>query len=44
MDNEVEIWNSTHDDVMPTQPTAEAFMQLYFAVAKKQGRYIPVLS
>jgi len=35
MDNEPDIWNSTHDDVMPTQPTAEAFMQLYFSVAKK---------
>lgn len=34
MDNEVEIWSSTHDDIMPTQPSAEAFMQLYFAVAK----------
>ena len=35
MDNEPDIWSSTHDDVMPTQPTAEAFMQLYFTVAKK---------
>jgi len=35
MDNEPDIWNNTHDDVMPTQPTAEAFMQMYFAVAKK---------
>jgi hypothetical protein len=35
MDNEPEIWNGTHDDVMPEQPTAEEFMQLYFAVAKK---------
>lgn len=26
MDNEPDIWNSTHDDVMPTQPTAEAFI------------------
>ncbi|MCW3085950.1 MAG: hypothetical protein JWP12_3316 [Bacteroidetes bacterium] len=35
MDNEPDIWYGTHDDVMPTEPTAEAFMQLYFAVAKK---------
>ena len=35
MDNEPDIWNSTHDDVMPVQPTAEEFMQLYFKVAKK---------
>src|SRR5579872_5883380 len=34
MDNEPEIWSGTHDDVMPTQPTAEDFMQRYFAVAK----------
>lgn len=41
MDNEVEIWNSTHDDVMPTQPSAETFMQLYFAVAKKARALYP---
>ncbi len=35
MDNEPDIWNSTHDDIILTQPTAEAFMQLYFSVAKK---------
>jgi hypothetical protein len=35
MDNEPEIWNGTHDDVMPTQITAEQFMQRYFEVAKK---------
>jgi hypothetical protein len=34
MDNEPEIWSGTHDDVMPTQCTAEEFMQLYFKVAK----------
>ena len=34
MDNEADIWSDTHDDVMSTQPTAEAFMQLYFSVAK----------
>lgn len=41
MDNEVEIWSSTHDDVMPTQPTAENFLQLYFAVAKKARALYP---
>jgi hypothetical protein len=41
MDNEVEIWSSTHDDVMPTQITAEAFMQLYFDVAKKARAKFP---
>jgi len=41
MDNEVEIWSSTHDDVMPAQPTAEAFLQLYFAVAKKARALYP---
>ncbi len=35
MDNEPEIWYGTHDDVMPTQLSAEDFMQRYFAVAKK---------
>jgi len=34
MDNEPEIWSGTHDDVMKTQCSAEAFMQLYFKVAK----------
>ncbi len=34
MDNEPEIWNGTHDDVYPIQPSAEDFMQKYFAVAK----------
>lgn len=41
MDNEPDIWNSTHDDVMKTQPAAEAFMQLYFAVAKKARAKYP---
>nr|MBA3704649.1 T9SS type A sorting domain-containing protein [Bacteroidota bacterium] len=41
MDNEPDIWNGTHDDVMKTQPTAEAFMQLYFAVAKKARAKYP---
>ncbi len=41
MDNEVEIWSGTHDDVMPEQLEAEAFMQLYFAVAKKARAAFP---
>jgi hypothetical protein len=41
MDNEPEIWSGTHDDVMPVQPSAETFMQLYFAVAKKARSLFP---
>jgi len=41
MDNEPDIWSGTHDDVMPTQPSAEAFMQLYFNVAKKARLKFP---
>jgi hypothetical protein len=41
MDNEPEIWSNTHDDVMPVQPDAETFMQLYFAVAKKARALFP---
>lgn len=41
MDNEVEIWSGTHDDVMPVQPDAESFMQAYFAVAKKARALFP---
>lgn len=41
MDNEVEIWSGTHDDLMPTQLGAEAFMQRYFAVAKKARALCP---
>ena len=41
MDNEVEIWSGTHDDVMPTQEPAEDFMQQYFAVAKKARTLFP---
>jgi hypothetical protein len=43
MDNEPDIWSGTHDDVMPTQPTAEAFMQLYFSVAKKARLKYPTI-
>jgi len=41
MDNEPEIWNGTHDDVMPTLPEASAFMDKYFAVAKKARALFP---
>lgn len=41
MDNEPEIWNGTHDDVMPVQITAEQFMQRYFDVAKKAREKYP---
>ena len=41
MDNEPEIWNGTHDDVMPTQQAATAFMTNYFAVAKKARALYP---
>jgi Glycoside hydrolase family 44/Secretion system C-terminal sorting domain len=41
MDNEPEIWNGTHDDIMPTQTPAEDFMQRYFSVAKKAREKFP---
>lgn len=41
MDNEPEIWNGTHDDVMPTLLSASAFMDSYFAVAKKARERYP---
>ncbi len=41
MDNEPEIWEGTHDDVMPSQITAEQFMQRYFEVAKKARQRYP---
>lgn len=41
MDNEPEIWNGTHDDVMPSLPSASAFMDSYFAVAKKARDRFP---
>jgi hypothetical protein len=41
MDNEPDGWDATHDDVMPTLPTAENYMQLYFAVAKKARAKFP---
>ena len=41
MDNEPEIWNGTHDDVMPSLLSASAFMDLYFAVAKQAREKFP---
>jgi hypothetical protein len=41
MDNEVEIWSGTHDDIMPTQLQAEDFMQRFFEVAKKARAKYP---
>src|ERR1700739_174568 len=41
MDNEPDGWNYTHDDVMANLPSAEGFMQLYFAVAKKARAKFP---
>ena len=34
MDNEPEIWNGTHDDIMPKQLTAPQFVTKYIEVAK----------
>ncbi|NJK98527.1 MAG: hypothetical protein HC905_29655 [Bacteroidales bacterium] len=41
MDNEIEIWNSTHDDVMPVQIAAGDYIQQYIAVAKKARELFP---
>jgi hypothetical protein len=41
MDNEPEIWHSTHDDIMPSLLSASAFMDTYFAVAKKARERFP---
>jgi hypothetical protein len=41
MDNEPEIWDGTHDDVWPVQPSAEEFMQIYFEVTKKARAEFP---
>jgi Glycoside hydrolase family 44/Secretion system C-terminal sorting domain len=43
MDNEPEIWGSSHDDVMPAQLPAEEFMQRYVTVAKKARAYYPAI-
>ncbi len=41
MDNEPEVWMNTHDDVASSAITAEAYMQKYFAVAKKVRAKFP---
>lgn len=41
MDNEVEIWSGTHDDVMPTQLSPDDFIQRYVAVATKARNAFP---
>lgn len=41
MDNEPEIWEGTHDDVMPVQLSAETFMQRYFEYAKAARARFP---
>lgn len=41
MDNEADIWNGTHDDVMKTLISASAFMDKYIEVAKKARAIFP---
>jgi|WetSurMetagenome_2_1015567.scaffolds.fasta_scaffold00027_42 hypothetical protein len=41
MDNEPEIWNSTHDDVVTAPITAEDYLARYFAVAKAARARFP---
>jgi len=41
MDNEPEIWNGTHDDVMATLISPESFMQRWFETAKKARAAFP---
>jgi len=41
MDNEVEIWSGTHDDVMPVLIQAEAFISRYVETAKKARQAFP---
>jgi hypothetical protein len=41
MDNEPEVWQSTHDDVVRDTIAAESYMQRYFAVAKAARRRFP---
>jgi uncharacterized protein YjdB len=40
MDNEPEIWSSTHDDIQPT-PTFEQYIQNYFEAAKSARAKYP---
>jgi hypothetical protein len=41
MDNEADVWNGTHDDVMDTLITASEFMDRYIEVAKKARAIFP---
>ncbi len=41
MDNEPEIWHSTHDDAQPEELPAEEYMKKYFAVAKLARQKYP---
>jgi hypothetical protein len=41
MDNEVDIWNGTHDYFMPTLISASAFMDRYIELAKKAKALYP---
>jgi len=41
MDNEPDVWNGTHDDVMKTMISASAFMDNYIVIAKKARAILP---
>ena len=41
MDNEVDIWNGTHDYAMPVQTSSAAFMDHYIELAKKAKALYP---
>jgi len=41
MDNEADVWNGTHDDVMKTLLTASKFMDNFIEVAKKARALFP---
>lgn len=41
MDNEVDVWNGTHDWAMPTLISASAFMDRYIELAKKAKAAYP---
>jgi hypothetical protein len=41
MDNEPEVWNSTHDDVVTTPMPVETYLAKYFAVAKAARARFP---
>lgn len=41
MDNEADIWNGTHNDVMPDTMSAEEFVQIYSSMAQKARDKFP---